>query len=201
MSFARLMFGPVVLGVVLFTAGCDNTLALPLATQPNVIDTVTLHALQGTPINAASGFDVTLGLAARTDRQSDADRLRGIPPPGFDIAFDIDDDGLALILTTGALGLNVSSAIQTSDRAFGDIMIAPLEGYEIDSALVVGVDSVFIVRSRPTSFGCAFFLGQLPRYGKFRVLDLNLETRQITLENLVNLNCGYRGLELGLPTR
>ncbi len=201
MSFARLMFGPVVLGVVLFSAGCDNTLALPLATTPNIIDTITLHALQGTPINTASGFDVTVGLTARTDRQSDTDLLLGIPPPGFDIAFNIDDDSLALIFTTGALGLNVSSAIQASDRAFGDIVIAPLEGYEIDSALVVGVDSVFIVRSRPASLGCVFFVGRLPRYGKFHVLDLNLETRQITLENLVNLNCGYRGLELGIPTR
>ena len=191
MSFARLMFGPVVLGVVLFSAGCDNTLALPPATTANIIDTVTLHALQGTPINAASGFDVTLGLTARTDRQSE----------GFDIAFDIDDEGRALIFTTGALGLDVRSAIQMADRAFEDIVIAPLDGYELDSALVVGVDSVFIVRSRPTSLGCVFFLGQLPRYGKFHVLDLNLETRQITLENLVNINCGYRSLEFGVPTR
>ncbi len=191
MSFTRLMFGPVVLGVVLFTAGCDSTLALPLATMPNNVDTVTLHALQGTPINTASGFDVTLGVTARTDR----------PSEGFDIAFDIDDEDRALIFTRGALGLDVRSAIQTSDRAFGDIVIAPLEGYEIDSALVVGVDSVFIVRSRPASFRCAFFLGQLPRYGKFHVLDLNLETRQITLQHLVNLNCGYRSLELGIPTR
>jgi hypothetical protein len=185
------MFGPIVLGVVLFAVGCDNTLSLPLATTSNAIDTVTLYALQGTPINTTSGFDVTLGRAARTDRQGE----------GFDIAFDIDDDGLALIMTTGALGLNVRSAIQTSDRAFGDIMIAPLEGYGIDSTLVVGVDSVFMVRSRPSSFGCVFFLGRLPRYGKFRVLEVNLVTRQIILESLVNLNCGYRGLELGIPTR
>jgi hypothetical protein len=88
-----------------------------------------------------------------------------------------------------------------ADHAFGDIVIAPLEDYQLDSALVVGVDSVFIVRSRPTSFGCVFFLGQLPRYGKFHVLDLSLETRQITLENLVNVNCGYRSLEFGIPTR
>ena len=191
MSFARLIFGPVVLGVVLFSAGCDNTLALPPATAPNFIDTVTLHALKGTPINSASGFDVTLGLAARTDR----------PTEGFDIAFDIDDDDLALIFTTGALGLDVRSAIQASDRAFGDIVIAPLDDYELDSALVVGVDSVFIVRSRPVSFGCVFYVGRLPRYGKFHVLDLNLETRQITLEHLVNINCGYRSLEFGIPTR
>lgn len=191
MSFARLMFGPVVLGVVLFSAGCDNTLALPPATVSNVVDTVTLYALQGTSITSASGFDVTLRVTARTDRQGE----------GFDIAFDLNDEGQALIFTTGALGLDARSGIQTSDRAFGDIVIAPLEDYPLDSALVVGVDSVFIVRSRPTSFGCVFFLGQLPRYGKFHVLDLNLETRQITMEHLVNVNCGFRGLESGIPIR
>jgi len=191
MSFARLMFGPIVLGVVLFSAGCDNTLALPPATVANVVDTVTLYALQGTPIDSASGFDVTIGLTARTDRQSEE----------FDIAFDIDDDRGALIFTTGALGLSVSSAIQSSNRSFGDIVIAPLEGYEPNDTLVVGVDSVFVVRSRATSLGCVFFLGRLPRYGKFHVLDLNLETRRITLEHLVNVNCGYRGLESGVPTR
>ncbi len=191
MSFARLMFGLVVVGVVLFSAGCDNTLALPPATVSNVVDTVTLSALQGTSINSASGFDVTLGLTARTDRQSE----------GFDIAFDIDDEGRGLIFTTGALGLDERSGIQTSKDAFGDIMIAPLEDYQLDSALVVAVDSVFIVRSRPSSLGCVFFLGRLPRYGKFHVLDVNLETREITLENLVNVNCGYRSLESGVPIR
>ncbi|MCH8935034.1 MAG: hypothetical protein IIB90_04880, partial [Gemmatimonadetes bacterium] len=55
--------------------------------------------------------------------------------------------------------------------------------------------------SRMTALGCVFFLGQLPRYGKFHVLELNLETRQITLENLVNVNCGFRGLESGIPIR
>ncbi len=100
MFFARFMIGPVVLGAVLFSSGCDNTLALPPATVANVKDTVTLHALLGTPISLPSGFDVVLRQTARTDRQNE----------GFDIAFDIDEQDLALILTTGALGLSVQSA-------------------------------------------------------------------------------------------
>ena len=190
MFFARLMFGPAVLGAVLFSAGCDNTLALPPATIANTVDTVTLHALQGTPISAPSGFDLLLVQTARTDRQDGT----------FDIAFDIVDSR-ALIFTTGKLGLAARSAIQTSDRAFHDITLAPLEDYERDVAITVEVGSVFIVRSRPTTSGCAFFLGQLPRYGKFEVLSLDLQTRQITLQTLVNRNCGYRNLEIGIPTR
>ena len=191
MFFARFMFGPVVLGAVLFSSGCDNTLTLPPASVPNFVDTVTLNALQGTPINAPSGFNLVLGLAARTDRQNER----------FDFAFDIDEQSRALILTTGALGLTAQSAIQVSDRAFEDIMVAPLEDYELEVAITVEVGSVFIVRSRPSATGCVFYVGQLPRYGKFEVLSLDLQTRQITLENLVNVNCGYRSLEMGIPTR
>ncbi len=191
MFFARLMFGPLVLGAVLFSSGCDNTLTLPPASAPNFVDTVALHALQGTPISDPSGFDLVLGLTARTDRQNES----------FDIAFDIDEQSQALVLTTGALGLSAQSAIQMSDRAFDDITIAPLEDYELEVAITVEVGSVFIVRSRPSPIGCVFFVGQLPRYGKFEVLSLDLQTRQITLQNLVNVNCGYRSLEMGIPTR
>ena len=191
MSFARLMFGPIVVGAVLLSSGCDNRLALPAAIVPNIVDTVTLHALFGTPINLASGFDVTLRRPARTDR----------PSEGFDIAFDIDDQNSSLIFTTGALDLSVRSGIQMSEDAFDDITVAPLDDYERDLALTVEVGSVFIVRSRPAGSGCAFFLGQLPRYGKFEVLSVDLQTRQIALQHLVNVNCGYRGLELGIPTR
>lgn len=191
MFFARFMFGPLVLGTVLFSSGCDNSLALPPAGVPNFVDTVTLNALQGTPIDAPSGFNLVLGLAVRTDRQNE----------GFDIAFDIDEQSRALILTTGVLGLSAQSAIQVSDRAFDDIMIAPLDDYEREVAITVEVGSVFIVRSQPTSIGCVFYVGQLPRYGKFEVLSLDLQTRQITLKNLVNVNCGYRSLEMGIPTR
>lgn len=191
MFFARLVFGPVVVGAVLLSSGCDNTLALPAAIVPNIVDTVTLHALLGTPISLESGFDVVLRQPARTDRQN----------VSFDFAFDIDQQSNALILTTGALGLSVRSGIQISDRAFDDITIAPLDDYERDIALTVVVGAVFIMRSRLDGFGCAFFLGQLPRYGKFEVLSLDLQTRQITLQHLVNVNCGYRSLEIGIPTR
>jgi hypothetical protein len=195
MSFARFMFAPAAVGVIALTTGCDNTLALPLATVANVIDTVTLYALQGTAIIEPSGFDVVNARPARTDRQGEQ----------FDMAFDIDETGLALIFTTASLGLDVESAIQPSDRNFADITIAPLEDYEMEEPLEVGVESVFLVRSRPDAgvgtTACAFFLGQLPRYGKFRVLSLDAGTRQITLEILVNLNCGYRSLEAGVPIR
>ena len=191
MFFPRLNSALAISGTLLVVAACNNPLALPPAVDGNFIDTLTLSALRGTPIAAPSGYNIAFRLPARTDR--------GTEP--FDFAFDIDPSGTPLIFTTGALGLGVSSAIQMSDKAFADIRIAPLDDYERDSSLAVGLDSIFVVRSTPTTLGCVIFIGALPRYGKSRVLAIDPNTRQITLEALVNVNCGYRGLEPGLPTQ
>ena len=191
MFFSRINFALAVSGTLFAVAACDNPLALPAAVDQSFIDTLTLSALRGTPITAPSGYNITLRLPARTDRGTEA----------FDFAFDIDPDGTPLIFTTGALGLAASSAIQMSNKTFADIRIAPLDNYERDSSLVVGLDSIFIVRSTPTTLGCIIFIGALPRYGKFRVLTIDANARQITLEALVNVNCGFRGLEPGLPTQ
>ena len=191
MFFFRFNSALAVSGALLIGAACDNPLALPPAVDGSFIDTLTLSALRGTPITEPSGYNIAFRLAARTDR--------GTEP--FDFAFDIDPDGAPLILTTGALGLNASSAIQMSNKAFAEIRVAPLDDYERDSSLVVGLDSVFIVRSTPTTLGCVIFIGALPRYGKFRVLAIDTSARQITLEALINVNCGFRSLEPGLPTQ
>ncbi len=191
MFFPRFYSTLAVSGALLVVAACDNPLALPPPIDGSVIDTLTLSALRGTPITTPSGYNLVFRQLARTDR--------GTEP--FDFAFDIDPDGTPLIFTTGALGLGASSAIQMSNQAFADIRIAPLDNYERDSALAVGLDSIFIVRSTPTTFGCVIFIGALPRYGKFRVLAIDPNARLITLEALVNVNCGYRGLEPGLPTQ
>ncbi len=191
MFFFRSNPALAVSGALLVVAACDNPLALPPATDGSVIDTFTLGALRGTPITTPSGYNLLFRQLARTDRGSEP----------FDFAFDIDPDNTPLIFTTGALGLGASSAIQMSNRSFADIRVAPLDDYERDSTLAVGVDSIFIIRSTPTTFGCVIFIGALPRYGKFRVLEVDLNARQITLEGLVNVNCGYRSLDPGLPTQ
>ena len=191
MFFPRFKFGLAAASCLLATLACDDPLALRPPFDESFVDTLTLHALRGTPISAPSGYNVARRQPARTDR--------AVEP--FDFAFDIDGDTSSLIFTTGALGLARSSGIQLSDRPFDEIEVAPLEDYERDSSLAVIVGSVFIIRSRPSADDCPFFLGALPRYGKFQVLEIESNARQITLEALVNINCGYRSLEPGLPTR
>jgi hypothetical protein len=190
MSLKRLIFAASTAGAIGSVAACGDPLALTPATQPNRIDTVTIFALEGTPISSPSGYDVVFNVPARTDRAA-----------GFDFTFDIDSGGTSLIFPTGALGLGLESGIVFSDKEFTQIDIAPTEDYNVDSAMVVHQDTVFIVRSRPDVAGCPIFLGALPRYGKFEILNIDPQARSITMMSLVNVNCGYRGLELGLPTQ
>jgi len=173
--------------LAVFAAACDDTGLIP-ASFPNTVDTVTLYALRGTPIPTTSAFDIAFGIAARTDAGE-----------AFDFAFDIDTLGAAVVLPAGALGLTPQAGLQFSDKTFDEIDEAPYDDYVVDSVLTVTVGDVFIGRSRNTSGNC-FYLGSLPRYGKFHVLDIDTPNRTLTLEFLVNANCGYRKLEPGFPT-
>lgn len=186
-SFAHLVLvGSVTFAVGSATACSDATGLLPPAFA-NVVDTVTLAALRDTPVPIPSAYDIVFASRARTDL--------GQP---FDFAFDIDSAG-PVIVPAGLLGFQMEAAWRRSSREFAQITSAPTEDYTPDERLTVAVGDVFLVRSRNSSSGCVY-LGSLPRYGKFRVLDLNVEERSITLETLVDVNCGYRGLEPGFPS-
>jgi hypothetical protein len=186
-SLPRLLFPVAAVGALTVALGCGDDLNLPAAAFPNVVDTVVLAALSGTPIDQPSGFDVVVAETVRTDRSN-----------GFDFAFEIDPGGTPRIHPAGTLGLAPEPGILRSDDPFDAITSAPLEDYVTDTALVITGGTVFVVRSRASNVQCAL-AGSLPRYGKFHVLNVDLATRSVTLELLVDLNCGYRGLEPGLP--
>ncbi len=170
------------------SAACGGDLGLPPATFPNEVDTVTMFALRGTPSTAPSGYDMVDLELVRTDRGEI-----------FDIAFDIDTTGRALIYPADALGLISGTGVQRRDQSFTDLKKAPRDDYVSDRALAVTPGTVFAARSRTASLFCSF-LGALPRFGKFHVLSLDQANRSITLELLIDVNCGYLNLEPGLPT-
>lgn len=166
------------------TAACGDPFGQK-ATIENTIDTVTLYALRDTPIRLPSAYDMLNLLTARTDTTSD-----------FDFAFDINPEGRPLIYTSGALGLSRGPGLQLMNRTFDDVRSAPTDGYVADS-IGVSEGAVFVARSRTSSVLCLFV--SVPRYGKFHVLAIDQAQRSITLEGLVDLNCGFRGLEPGIP--
>jgi hypothetical protein len=168
-------------------AACNDPLSLTPASASNKVDTVTLYALRGTGVTQPSGFDIPTNAAVRTDLS------------GFDFAFDIDAGGTARIYPAGALGLPKATGIQMSQQPFDAITIPPSDGYTDSLAIAANPDVVFIVRSRAILSGCET-TGQLPRYGKFRILSVDPVQRSVAIEALVNTNCGYRSLAPGIPT-
>jgi hypothetical protein len=149
-----------------------------------------LWALSGTPIAKPSGYVIgPLRQSVRTDLY-----------PLFDFAFDIDTAGRALLLPTGAVKLGRNSGLQVVTVPFDSIHTAALANYNRDSATVVVADDVVLAHSIPTT--CSY---QLPGayYAKMHILTIDTTSggdgRRIDFEILVDVNCGYRGLDTGLP--
>ena len=187
LSIRRLALA-IVLGVG--SGACSGSVQLPDPVFINFIDTTELYALTSTPVPSASAFDIVGGFPARIEL--------GDP---FDFAFDFDESEAAIVIPGQTLGIPVESGVQPADRAFDDILIAPIEDYIEDSIITLDVGTVFTGRSRLATDFCSTFLGALPRYGKFEVLAIDRVEGKITLKYLVNFNCGYRSLEPGLPVQ
>jgi len=179
----------VLAGTTFLTAiACGDSTGLLPPIAPNVVDTATFAAIRGTPIADPSGLDMVTNRVTRTDRGQ-----------LFDVAFDFDSAGVAVLLPAGLLGFQPQVGWRRSNQEFDAIRSAPVEDFVADSSLALTVGQVFLVRSRNSSSSCGF-LGAVPRYGKFHVLEIDPQGRSVTLEFLVDVNCGYRGLEPGFPT-
>lgn len=172
---------------LVIASACDSSTGLPVANVANVVDTVSLYALDGTPLPAPSGYSIQSNGVLRTDRFTT-----------FDFAFNITAAGQPVLLPTGALGLGRSSGIQVQTVGFNAVTIAPTNAYVDTSAVPVDSGTVAVVHSRAAqcSFGAVVFY-----YGKIEVLAIDTVARRIDFQVLVDQNCGYRGLEPGIPRR
>ncbi|HTI04830.1 MAG TPA: hypothetical protein VL549_05910 [Gemmatimonadales bacterium] len=182
---ARTTLLPLALVVV---AACGD-IALPAPAFDNRVDTLTLYALDGTAVYLPSAYDLEFRQVVRTDQAT-----------GFDFIFNIDSAGRAVLLPLGALKLGNLSGIQLTTQKFDSIAIAPTSGYKLDSAVVVDSGSVALVHSRPLT--CSFQLSTT-YYAKLHILSIDTTSaaggRSMRFEILTDVNCGYRGLQPGLP--
>ena len=178
---------PALIAATLLAGSACNDQILPNAVYPNVVDTLTLAAVSGTPVTAPSALliDRPAPSTARTDIST-----------SWDFVFDIDTLGRGLLTPSHALHLGASSGLLlVASSTFEQVRDAPSDGYVIDSASVVVPGAVFIARSRQIQ--CE--LGSLFYYAKLRILTVNLTARELSFEILGNVNCGYRSLQPGTP--
>ena len=172
-------------GLVLLVVGCTDTNGLPAPFFANEVDTVSLYALRGTALTLPSAYTLLGAQAVRTDLTT-----------ALDFAFDFDSLDAPALYPTGAINLGQLSGVQTSTTPFAAIKLAPTGGYIFDKPITLDTGTIVLVRSRPTL--CSFGVS-LPLYAKLHVLAVDTTARRLNFEILVDQNCGYRGLELGLP--
>ena len=170
-------------------AGCGDPFGLLRPTVSDTVETVSLYALSGTLPGTPSGYE----LAGRSKVLIE----EGGP---FDFAIDIDSAGRPVLKPTGALQLGRSSGVQATALEFDSIRFAPTGGFQLDSAVTLEVGGRAIVHSAPT--GCSITVTPAYYYyAKLKILAVDTATRKIDFQILVDQNCGYRGLEPGLPSR
>jgi hypothetical protein len=183
----RTIRGLSVLLPLALAAACSDDNGVGDPTELNVVDTMTLGSLEGTPISTPSGYRITTG-PVRTDQTVDfefAYNIRQLPDGSYQRVF----------LPRAALGLTSTNqadpGLQRREQSFDDITSAPSNGYVVDSAVPVQVGERYLVRSRVIcSIG-------VPLYAKLQIISFRDST--VTFEVLANQNCGFKDLLPGLP--
>jgi hypothetical protein len=139
-------------------------------------------------VETPSGFAVDGSRLVRTDQSVD-----------FDFAYNVEADGQPVFLPRAVLGIepnaSVNPGLQLRSESFDAITVAASNGYVTDQAVPIAVGERYMVRGRITcSIG-------VPRYAKLEVQAIDNGARTVTFRVLTDDNCGFKGLEPGLPTR
>jgi hypothetical protein len=171
-------------------AGCGDPLSLLPATTENVVDTTFLFATSLTPVTEASGYQISSKTPVRLDQVNT-----------FDFLYDVNAIGehyflpLAALINTGKTTGNAGFKLATTP--FDSITIAPQSDYVSSDTVFFRLGDVFYARSGVEST-CT--LG-IPYYAKFQILAIDDSAHRVKFQVLVNSNCGYRSLAVGLPTK
>jgi hypothetical protein len=178
----------LILALLLAGTACSDSNGLPDPTLTNVETSQTLYALVGTPVATPSGYAVDGNRLIRTDLSVD-----------FDFAYNIESDGRHVLIPRAAMGIDASPnpnpGLLPHTAAFEAITVAPSNGYITDQPIVIALGERYVVRSR-----IACTIG-VPKYGKLEITGFDEAARTVTFRVLIDDNCGFKGLEPGLPKR
>lgn len=173
-------------------AACGDTNPFG-ATLPTVADAYTLFALTGTPPAYPSGLNTAARAATRVDGNAN-----------FDVAFDIDADGNAVVypvkLVVSSIRGDRPVGLRKVDAPFDSVTSAPTGTYPTDSAVVAGRGQVVVVEANRASTGdiCAFNIS--PNiYTKILIDSVDVASRTISIQTVMDPNCGFRSLAAGVP--
>ena len=164
----------------------SNSLGNPAFANAERVDT--LYALIGTPVQTPSAYSIQGSRRVRTDTTS-----------AFDFAYNLQKDGSHVFVPRAVLGIDSTSSVkpglQSRSESFEAITEAPSNGYVTDQVVPIAVGDRYVARSRVV---CTI---GVPTYAKLEVLAVDDLARTVTFRILTDDNCGFKGLEPGLPDR
>jgi hypothetical protein len=170
-------------------SACGDANILPPATVPAHEDTLALWAVTGTDIVHPSAFDLLSDQAVRTDRTASFDFV-------FDVVVDSVGATVPVLIPRGGVGLTPDGGLQRAGVQWDTLVVAPRDGYDAQHPVRLALGTVVIARSRTQT--CNFGLSA-GLYAKLQPLDIDLPNRRMVIRILVDQNCGYRGLQTGIP--
>ena len=171
------------------TAACDDPFA-PRATSQVRTDSFIVYSVSQTPINAPAAFNIVFFTTLRLE-----------PTYGFDLVFDIGDDGKVILIPVKLIGGAVTSArqvgLQRITGSYEEMTRAPTSGYQYDSTLVLDIGDGALVELRTDV--CQFQSSQLV-YAKLQIKAVDPVSRTIVFRITYDPNCGFRSFLPGVPT-
>jgi hypothetical protein len=157
-----------------------------------VTDTLAVYALTGTPL----AYPTALVTPAHTVVRADAS-------VNFDVAFDIDAQGNALLYPFGLVVDQTAErrtvGIRKMTVGFDELKSAPSGGYQYDSVTVAPEGTVAVIQAMRFVECAADFSKTI--YSKIVIDDVDTVNRRIAFRILVDPACGFRDLVPGRPKR
>ena len=179
----------LVFGAAATIWACEDPLKAR-ASQTNTNQTFAVSAISGTPTNAPVALNLVNKSITRLDGGFD-----------FDIAFDIDAQGRAVMLPVGLVGTPIGGAklvgLKRVTGTYETVTEAPKTGYVFDSTMVVSAGSVLAVQAQENI--CSLSLTPYI-FAKISIDSVNKAARMLYGHTLINLNCGFRSLVVGTPS-
>jgi hypothetical protein len=178
-----------VVGITAATS-CGDPTAIK-AQFSNQEDTLEVFALNGTPVSLPSAI-----------RTRNIQVVRVGPDFSFDIAWDINAEGQAVVHTVRAVASELAGTrrvgLLLADPPFDGITRAPTGGYKYDSSLVVPVNKVLLIDTIEPTCSAFSILGQNIR-SKIQLDSVVPARRTLYMRIFVNPNCGFRDFTPGIP--
>ncbi|HJU65752.1 MAG TPA: hypothetical protein VJ596_08755, partial [Gemmatimonadaceae bacterium] len=154
-------------------------------TFETVEDTITVFAFSGTPLNVPTALNTLEHRAVRAEAGSN-----------FDVVFDIQGGGQAVILPPGLVSGIGNAALTRSDTPYDALVLAPTTGYVDNEEVPIIPGDVVVVRS--VAVACTGRINQFI-YSKLVIDSVNVGNRTIHFRMRVNPNCGFRSFAAGIP--